>query len=59
MIRGQPTIENCEQTFTCLSTQHKNKKFRTRSGCRNLTHEIETIRVKATHAEREDSLIGN
>ncbi len=37
----------------------KNKKFQARSRCRNLTHQIETIRVQTNHAERQNSVIDN
>jgi hypothetical protein len=36
----------------------KNKKFRARSGFKNPTHRIETIRVQTTYAERKNSVIG-
>ena len=37
----------------------KNKKFRARSRRRNLTREIEPIRVQTAHAERKNSVTGN
>ena len=37
----------------------KNKKFRARSRRRNLTCEIEYIRVQTAHAERKNSVTGN
>jgi hypothetical protein len=37
----------------------KNKKFRARSRRRNLTREIDSIRVQTAHAERKNSVTGN
>ena len=37
----------------------KNKKFRARSRRRNLTREIESIRIQTAHPERKNSVTGN